>query len=114
LSRLSLTGAPSSPVGRGNLDRVGGSYTSDWHHTASPTSNSHDGDSQTENETTDDELRDSLGSRGNDHTDDNDNTTGKHSLSSTVSVGEDSSEGCADHGSTEAVRTCLAWSTHTV
>jgi hypothetical protein len=37
-------------------------------------------------------------------TDDNDNTTGKHSLSSTVSVGEDSSEGCADHGSTEAAK----------
>lgn len=59
--------------------------------------NGHDCDTETENESTNDQLRNTVCGSGNDHSEDDDHSTGEHSLSSTIPIGNDSSEWSSNH-----------------
>lgn len=82
------TSATATPVRRGDFDRVGRG------------SDGHDGDTETEDKAANDELSE-LGCGSNDDgADDNDDTTTEHALLTAITIGEDSSEGSTNHGTT--------------
>lgn len=84
-----LTGASSSPVRWGDLNRVrrGG--------------DSHDRDSDTKDESGDDKLGDTFGGGSDDHSEDDDNTSAEHCLSSAVSIRQNGGEWSTNHGAAD-------------
>jgi hypothetical protein len=84
-----LTRATSTPVRRGDLDRV------------CRRRDSHDGDTKAKDESANNELRNDLGRRSDDHTEDDGPSANEHALSATVSVGQNSGERGTDHGPAE-------------
>lgn len=75
-------------MGRGDLNGVGGS--SDGHHL----------DTGAEDEATDDELGELVGSRGNDGAEDNNPGSAEHTPPATVLVGNDGTDGGGNDGAT--------------
>ena len=82
------TSATTTPVRRGDFDREGRG------------SDGHDRNTETEDEAANDELGELGCSSNNNGTDDDDGTTAEHALLTAITIGEDSSEGSTNHGTT--------------
>lgn len=82
------TSATPTPVRRGDFDRV------------SRSSDGHDRNTETKDEAANDELSELGRGSNDDSADDNNNTTAEHALLTAETIGEDSSEGSANHGTT--------------
>jgi len=71
----------------------------------------HDGDTESENETADDELGNGHGGRDDNHAEDDDDGTAEHALLPAIPVGDNSSERAPDHGTTRGYTTSVSLKT---